>query len=78
MDNHSYLDGVDSVIRREREYKRWPIIKRTFKYLILAIFGRSSTVSYIGCVFYLGVVLTLIKHDEFKKKRENIKNGKGG
>ncbi|MEQ1964357.1 hypothetical protein ABLB69_14550 [Xenorhabdus khoisanae] len=71
----SYLDGVDDVIRRERDYKRWPTIKRAFRYLMWAIFGDSGAVSYAGCVFYLGAVLTLIKRGEFKKERENEKAG---
>ncbi|MBD2827081.1 hypothetical protein [Xenorhabdus szentirmaii] len=70
---YSFLDGVDSVIRGERDYRRWPIIKRALRYLMWAIFGRQRTASCVGCIFYLGNVLTLIKRDEFKKEWENEK-----
>ncbi|TNH43772.1 hypothetical protein [Photorhabdus luminescens] len=73
---NKYLNGVDDVIRGKKDYKRWPTIKRAFRYLIWAIFGSQESVSYVGCVFYLGIVLTLIKHGEFKKERDNEKTSK--
>lgn len=77
-------ENISLVIKGEKDFKRWPVVKGAFKYLFKSIFGRSGSVNFVGCIFSAGLAYTAKKHHEIRKEQQNkkaktekIKNGKG-
>jgi hypothetical protein len=68
-------ENISLVIKGEKDFKRWPVIKGAFKYLFKSTFGCSDSVNFVGCIFSAGLAYTAEKHHEIRKEQQNEKAG---
>ncbi|MEQ1977342.1 hypothetical protein [Xenorhabdus sp. SGI240] len=71
-------ENVALVIRDEKDFRRWPVVKKAFRYLFNAIFGRTGNVNYVGCVFSAGNAYTIEKHHEIREEQRGGKSTERG